>query len=120
MVLRTRDLERLIQGLVGHLDSNRRVDDGMLRARAVALVGERGALVAPAILRQYLAQVERRLNVRGVRIADPPYVSIDWQERVVVIPTTCVGHRLERHGPAERRSRPLLTPTRRCPRVGTR
>ena len=86
VVLRTRDLERLVQGLVSHLDSNRPVVDGVLRARAVALVGERGALVAPAILRQYLAQVERRLNVRGVRIADPPYVSIDWQEREVVVP----------------------------------
>ena len=85
-MLRTRDIERLIQGLISHLDSNRHVDDGMLRAQAVALVGERGALVAPAILRQYLAQVERRLNVRGVRIADPPWVSIDWQERVVVVP----------------------------------
>ena len=43
VVLRTRDLERLIQGLVGHLDSNRRVVDGVLQTRAVALVGERGA-----------------------------------------------------------------------------
>ena len=59
----------------------------MLRAHAVALVAKSGALVAPAILRQYLAQVERRLNVRGVRIADPPTVSIDWQDRVVVVPT---------------------------------
>jgi len=86
VVLRTRDLERLVQGLISHLDSNRRVDDGVLRAQAVALVGERGALVAPAILRQHLAQVERRLNVRGVRIADPPWVSIDWQDRVVLVP----------------------------------
>lgn len=86
VVLRTRDLERLVHGLLSHLDSGRRVDDGMLLAQGVALVGERGALVAPALLRQYLAQLERRLNVRGIRIADPPSVSIDWQDRVVVVP----------------------------------
>ena len=80
------NLEPLLQGLTSHLDSNRPVGDGMLRAQAVALVGESGALVAPAILRQYLAQVERRLNVRGVRIADPPWVSIDWKKRVVIVP----------------------------------
>jgi hypothetical protein len=86
IVLRTRDLERLVQGLITHLDTHRQADDGTLRAQGVALVGARGALAAPAALRRHLAQVERRLNVRGVRIADQPWVQIDWKAREVVVP----------------------------------
>ena len=52
----------------------------------VALVGEHGALIAPAALRQWMAAVERRLNVRGLRVVDAPWVLVDVDTNEVVVP----------------------------------
>ena len=59
---------------------------GRLIVNGVALVGERGALIAPAALRQWMSAVERRLNVRGLRVVDAPWVLVDADNNEVVVP----------------------------------
>ena len=59
---------------------------GRLIVNGVALVGERGALIAPAALRQWMAAVERRLNVRGLRVVDAPWALVDADTNEVVVP----------------------------------
>ena len=49
-------------------------------------MGERGALIAPAALRQWMSAVERRLNVRGLRVVDAPWVLVDVDTNEVVVP----------------------------------
>ena len=43
-------------------------------------------VIAPLVLQQYAAQFERRLNVRGVRIIDVPWLEVDWEANEVVVP----------------------------------
>ncbi len=60
--------------------------EGRLTVNGVALVGERGALIAPAALRQWMAAIERRLNLRGLRVVDAPWVLLDPDTNEVVVP----------------------------------
>ena len=86
LVVRTRDPQRLLTGLIAHVDSHGHDYGDLLRVQGMALVGEQGALVVPAILREYIANFERRLNVRGVRIVDHPWAVVDWRTRELVVP----------------------------------
>lgn len=85
-VLRTRDPSRLVRGLFNHLDSHEEPPEGVIRINGLPLIGERGAFVAPTILRQYLAQMERRLNLRGVRIVDSPWALVDHVRGELIVP----------------------------------
>ena len=86
-VLRTRDPQRLVRGLFSYLSGHHRSDDAnLLWLRGVALVGERGVVIAPAVLRQYATQLERRLNLGGARFVDMEAVAIDWSSSEVVVP----------------------------------
>ena len=82
-----RDPQRLAAGLCQHLAAFLPAStDGLLIVNGVALVGERGAVIAPAPLRQWMSAVERRLNVRGVRVVDAPWVLVDVDTNEVVVP----------------------------------
>ena len=85
--VRTRDVQRLVRGLLAHLATfEPSTLDGLLTIDGVTLVHDEGALIAPAALRQWLAVVERRLNLRGLRIVDAPAVLLDPARREVVLP----------------------------------
>jgi hypothetical protein len=86
IVLRSRDPKRVIQGTISQLDSHARDYTGLLRIQGMALVNDHGALAVPALLREYLPQMERRLNVRGVRVVDLPWVLADPVTREIVVP----------------------------------
>ena len=86
-VVRTRDPQRLAAGLCQHLAAFLPATSaGRLVVNGVALVGARGALIAPAALRQWMSAVERRLNVRGLRVVDAPWALIDVDTNEVVVP----------------------------------
>jgi hypothetical protein len=86
-VVRTRDPQRLAAGLCQHLAAFLpATTEGRLTVNAVALVGERGALIAPAPLRQWMSAIERRLNGRGLRVVDAPWVLLDADTNEVVVP----------------------------------
>ena len=73
-VVRTRDPQRIAAGLCQHLAAFLPgASAGRLVVNGVALVGERGALIAPAALRQWMSAVERRRNVRGLRVDRTPH-----------------------------------------------
>lgn len=85
--LRTRDARRLVRGLLAHLSSLRTSQfDGLIAAHATCLVGSRGAAIAPLSLRQLRSQIERRLNLRGVRYVDLPWIFLDPGTSEVVVP----------------------------------
>lgn len=77
-MVRTRDPNRLVRALLSHLDGFRPdAGGGLLQLSVTALVGEAGAVLAPASLRGWLEVVERRLNAKGLRVADQPWVAVD-------------------------------------------
>ena len=86
-VVRTRDARRVAHGLFTHLSSHR-VDPGpgLLRVHGVTLVAGGTAVLAPAVLRQWLDLIERRLNGQGLRIADTPWALVDPTRAEVVVP----------------------------------
>jgi hypothetical protein len=85
--VRTRDPLRVVNGLWSHLATfEPEYGRGLLEANAVALVGARVALVAPAALRQWMARMERRLNVRGLHVVDMPVTLIDPTTAEVIVP----------------------------------
>jgi hypothetical protein len=86
-VVRTRDVRRVARGLITHLASHRDdVAPGLLRVHGVTLVAGDSAVLAPAVLRQWLELIERPLNVRGVRIADTPWALLDPGRAELVVP----------------------------------
>ncbi|MGH8979385.1 MAG: hypothetical protein ACRDV7_15000, partial [Acidimicrobiia bacterium] len=87
LVLRTRDPRRLVGGLFHHLDAFRpEYGAGCYAIRGVALVGDGRALIAPVALRSSMARVERRLNLRGLRFVDTPWVLLDVARAEIVVP----------------------------------
>ena len=91
-VVRTRDPQRLAAGLCQHLAAFLPAStDGLLIVNGVTLVGARGAVIAPAPLRQWMSAVERRLNVRGVHVVDAPWVLVDVDANEVVVPDPAAG-----------------------------
>ena len=87
LTLRTRDPHRLVAGLVRHLDSHDPdFGAGLLAVSGVALVGEDRALIAPNALRSWMSRVERRLNLRGLRVVDLPWVLLDPEQHTIVVP----------------------------------
>jgi hypothetical protein len=72
---------------LNHLSAHdSRTSQGLLSVHAIAFVGDRGAVIAPSTLRQWIATVERRLNVKGLRVVDTPVVLIDVDRNEVVVP----------------------------------
>ena len=85
--LRTRDPRRVVTGLVSHLSSLRTSRfDGLVALHGCGLVGTTGAAVAPLSLRPLRSQIERRLNLRGVRFVDLPWVFLDPGRMEMVVP----------------------------------
>jgi hypothetical protein len=85
-VVRTRDPDRLVRALLNHLSGHGEVPADHVRVQAVALVGDRGALLAPFVIRQHADHVERRLHAAGVRVSDTELTQVDWHRRVLVVP----------------------------------
>ncbi|MGH9177319.1 MAG: hypothetical protein ACRD0N_02025 [Acidimicrobiales bacterium] len=86
-MVRTRDPHRLARALLHHLDGFRPdAGAGLLQLSVSVLVGEAGAVLAPASLRGWLEVVERRLNARGLIVADLPWVAVDADRGEVVVP----------------------------------
>jgi hypothetical protein len=86
-MVRTRDPRRVVNGLCSHLASfEPTYGAGLLEVNGLALVGGRAALVAPAPLRQWMPQMERRLNVRGLHVVDMPWTLLDPATAEVVVP----------------------------------
>ncbi|MDQ4070652.1 MAG: hypothetical protein M3203_14445 [Actinomycetota bacterium] len=86
-VVRTRDLRRLVQGLLGYLSAvAERPDADMLRLDLLALVTEGAAVLAPAAVRSSLASIERRLNAKGLRVVDRPWTCVDVTTGELVVP----------------------------------
>ena len=86
LVLRTRDARRLASGVCSYLASHAPYDPELFVLSGVVVAGERGAVVAPSGLRPLLAHVERRLNLRGLRIVDAPWVLLDPHTGDAVVP----------------------------------
>jgi hypothetical protein len=87
MVLRTRDPRRLVNGLLLHLESDgTRLARGQLAIRGLAVVRGDRARLAPPALRPWLSRLERRLNLRGWRVVDTPWVLVDAKGPTVVVP----------------------------------
>jgi hypothetical protein len=85
-VIRTRDPHRVVRGLFTHLSSHTDGQPGTLRVQGVTLVAGDVALLAPPVLRQWPDRLERRLNGRGLRVADTPWAHVDPERAEVVIP----------------------------------
>ena len=86
-VVRTPDERRLMRGLLAHLATFvPDADDGLLRVDALALISERGALIVPAPLRQWLPTLDSRLRRRNMRFVDMPYLLFDPERAEVVVP----------------------------------
>jgi hypothetical protein len=87
LVLRTRDPRRLLGGLFRHLDAFRpEYGADWYAIRSVALVGDGRALIAPFALRSWMPRIERRLNIRGLRFVDMPWVLLDTARVEIVVP----------------------------------
>jgi len=113
--LRTRDIRRVVAGLLGHLSSLRTSRyEGLIAVHACGLVGESGAAVAPLALRSLRSQVERRLNLRGIRYVDLPWVFLDPVRMEMVVPEPTV-----RVDAATLDAIATLAPTRRTDRPVT-
>ena len=61
-------------------------DPALLSIHGIALVSANGALIAPPALRPWLSTIERRLQSKGLRIADTPTVLVDPARSEVVVP----------------------------------
>ena len=85
-VVRTRDLRRLVDGLLGYLSAAvERPDDDTLRLDVLALVKDGAAVLAPASIRSSLATIERRLNAKGLRVVDRPWACVDVTSGELVV-----------------------------------
>lgn len=89
-VVRTRDPERLVRGLLAHLSAFDPDDSGDLHLAGVALVRNGEALIAPGAIRSWLRLVERRLKVRGFQVVDAPWLRLDPRQGAVVVPEPAV------------------------------
>lgn len=77
-VVRTRDLRRVLHGLLGYLSSFvEPADDEFLRLDAVSLVKDGVAVLVPAEVRSALPTIERRLHAKGIGVADRPWATVD-------------------------------------------
>lgn len=94
-VVRTRDPERLLAGvmshLAGHLESG---PDDDLRLDSLALVRDNVAILVPPAITYLIPRLERRLNASGLRVVDQPWSALDPEtaEVVVVEPGLEVAH----------------------------
>ena len=114
LVLRTRDARRLASGVCNYLASHAPYDPGLFVLSGVVVAGEHGAVVAPSGLRPLFAHVERRLNVRGLRIVDAPWVLLDTHtgDAVVPEPPLTIDWSAFDALPAPRRADPPVPPGR--------
>ncbi len=86
-VVRTRDLRRLVDGLLGYLSAAvERPDGDMVRLDVLALVKDGAAVLAPASIRSLLPSVERRLNAKGLGVVDRPWSCVDVTTGELVVP----------------------------------
>lgn len=77
-VIRTRDLRRLLDGLLAYLSAMvEQPDDTTLRLDVLAFVKDGAAVLAPADIRTALPSLERRLNAKGLRVVDRPWARLD-------------------------------------------
>jgi len=87
VVVRTRDVRRAVHGLFAHLATHVPSDTpDLLTVQAVGLVGDGGALIVPNALRQWMSLLERRLNLKGLRVVDMPSLLVDAARHEVVVP----------------------------------
>jgi len=86
LAVRTRDPRRLVAAVCRYLASHAPYDPELFVLAGVVVVGRHGAVIAPSGLRQMLPTVERRLDARGLRVVDAPWVLLDPAARAVVVP----------------------------------
>lgn len=85
-VVRTRDPERLVRGLLSHLARFAPEEDTpCLVVEGTALVKQGRALVAPSAVTSWLKVVERRLNIRGFQVVDSPWLRLDPAAATLVV-----------------------------------
>ena len=84
-VVRTRDLRRLVDGLLGYLSAAVEHPDDALRLDVLALVKDGAAVLAPAGIASSLASIERRLNAKGLRVVDRPWATVDLSTGELVV-----------------------------------
>jgi len=86
-VIRTLDVGRLVDGLLGHLSSFvERREPGWLRLDALAFVRNDVAVLVPAQIRSSMATIERRLHGKNVRVVDRPWACVDVDRHELVVP----------------------------------
>jgi hypothetical protein len=86
-VVRTRDLRRLVDGLLGYLSAAvERPDDRTLRLDLAAFVKDGVAVLAPAAVRSSMPVIERRLNAQGLRAVDRPWACVDATTAELIVP----------------------------------
>lgn len=87
-VARRRSAAALVRALLGHLSSHAaQVEEGLLGAQGMALVGRDGqAVLAPAALIDDLAHSEPQLRRQGLRMVDAPFALIDPASAELVVP----------------------------------
>ena len=76
-MIRTRDLRRLVDGLLAYLSAAVERPGDTLRVDVLALVKDGAAILAPSAIRSSLASIERRLNAKGLRVVDRPWACVD-------------------------------------------
>lgn len=96
VVLRTRDRDRLLDGLARHLGGHRPPPAGTVRTASVAVVLAGGTAVLLPDIGADLPRVERRLRHLGAAIVDAPWVDIDPAAGQLVVPEPHL--RLDRSG----------------------
>ena len=86
LVVRTQDAHRLIEALFGYLGSHLAIPpNGQLMLDAVGLVADGKAAIAPAEIGYVMPMLDRHLDVKGVRVIDRPWLSIDAESSELVV-----------------------------------
>lgn len=86
-VVRSRSPRRVVLALASHLSGVfEREEDALLRTTNIgALIGD-SAILLPAVVLQWLEEVQPRLSRLGVRLVDEPFSTIDSDRLELVVP----------------------------------
>jgi peroxiredoxin len=85
-VVRSRSPRRVLLALANHFSGVLEPEVGLLRTTNVGAVLGDTAILLPAVLMQWLEQVQPRLTRLGVRLVDAPYTLIDPERLELVVP----------------------------------
>lgn len=118
-IIRSRYPSRVLRGLVRHLGQFDPSDPEYLRARVVALVRDRQAILVPDRVFTWTDILTPRLHRQGWQFVDAPFVDIDPKTAELVVTETEVAH-LAAEIPEEvpTRSEPAPVPPGRYPLLG--